>query len=466
MIDKTETGKKIAVFRKRKGLSQSALAEKLGITTQAVSKWECGQSLPDAELLAELSWLFGVSINSLLEGGGDAPSFAVRRKNSLPQKAECFLNNNDQKPLISSLAPYFTETEISEIAKQCAAGELKVDCRLTVHSKDREKSSEVDLPSLSADALSELAPFLSQAANVAIDDIPGEIRRVCEYFICPKCKKPLSISKSEETVMFTCENGHTAKFVDGVICFDTEEMEGEEWSQVFRNFDDYLQHRKEPVNPNYLRGKFSGDVVWEKLLGRKPKIILDIASGSGNGIGCFIDKIDWPCTVILTDLSYRILKWDKRYLETFRANPFVEFVYIACDCARLPIETASVDAVLSNCGFESMDDGFLDGLAESCRILKNSGAAIYNISVAEDKSSANTKKWLALTRSLGWFSDREMEEQFFELGDWLKHCENCGYAKTVCEKLYDELPAPNTNVFPFPNEIMQWMCSYVCVSTK
>ena len=113
-----------------------------------------------------------------------------------------------------------------------------------------------------------------------------------------------------------------------------------------------------------------------------------------------------------------------------------------------------------------MDDGFLDGLAESCRILKNSGAAIYNISVAENKSSANTKKWLALTRSLGWFSDKEMEEQFFELGDWLKHCENCGYAKTECEKLYDELPAPNTNVFPFPNEIMQWMCSYVCVSTK
>lgn len=105
MIDKTETGKKIAVFRKRKGLSQASLAEKLGVTTQAVSKWECGQSLPDAELLAELSWLFGVSINSLLEGAEDAPSFAVRRKNSLPQKAERFLKNSDQKPLISSLAP-------------------------------------------------------------------------------------------------------------------------------------------------------------------------------------------------------------------------------------------------------------------------------------------------------------------------------------------------------------------------
>ena len=57
-------------------------------------------------------------------------------------------------------------------------------------------------------------------------------------------------------------------------------------------------------------------------------------------------------------------------------------------------------------------------------------------------------------------------ELLTELSDWLKHCENCGYIKTECEKLYDELPAPNTNIFPFPNAVMQWMCSYVSVSTK
>lgn len=464
MIDKTETGKKIAVFRKRKGLSQSALAEKLGVTTQAVSKWECGQSLPDIELLVELSWLFDVSINSLIEKREGVTAFKASRKNSLPQQAEELLKDSDRKPIVASLTPYFTKSEISEIAKQCAAGELKADCRFSVRKEDKEKSVEVDLLSLSANTLSELAPFLAQAANIAIDDVPAEIRRICEFLICPKCKKPLTITKDEDAILFSCENEHTAKLIDGVICFDTEEMEGELWSQVFRNFDDYMEHRKEPVNPNYLRGIPAYDVVWEKLSVRKPKIILDIASGFAHGINNLYDKIDWQCTIILTDLSYRILKWDKKYFETVKANPFVEFVCIACDCANLPIETASIDVVLSSCGFESMDEDFLTGLSESRRILKNGGATIYDISVVEDKSSENTKKWLSLIRSLGWYSDSEIDEQFFELRDWLKYCENSGYTKTEYVKLYDELPAPDTNVFPFRNAIMQWMCSYVGVS--
>ena len=42
MIDKLHFGKRIAILRRKTGLSQTALAEKLGVTSQAVSKWECG----------------------------------------------------------------------------------------------------------------------------------------------------------------------------------------------------------------------------------------------------------------------------------------------------------------------------------------------------------------------------------------------------------------------------------------
>lgn len=55
-------------FRKEKQLSQEQLAELLGITTQAVSKWECSLSYPDIDLLPQLADLFGVSIDSLLRG--------------------------------------------------------------------------------------------------------------------------------------------------------------------------------------------------------------------------------------------------------------------------------------------------------------------------------------------------------------------------------------------------------------
>lgn len=67
MIQKTHFGKRIAGYRKLLGWSQSELAERLGVTPQAVSKWETGAALPDIDLLLELSHLYGVSINEMLE---------------------------------------------------------------------------------------------------------------------------------------------------------------------------------------------------------------------------------------------------------------------------------------------------------------------------------------------------------------------------------------------------------------
>ena len=58
-------GKNIAALRKAKGMTQDALAGQLGVTFQAVSKWENGQSCPDITMLPELSDLLGVSIDEL-----------------------------------------------------------------------------------------------------------------------------------------------------------------------------------------------------------------------------------------------------------------------------------------------------------------------------------------------------------------------------------------------------------------
>lgn len=68
MIQKVHFGKRIAGHRKRLGYSQAELSERLGVTSQAVSKWETGAALPDIDLLLELSHLYGVSVNELLEG--------------------------------------------------------------------------------------------------------------------------------------------------------------------------------------------------------------------------------------------------------------------------------------------------------------------------------------------------------------------------------------------------------------
>ncbi len=59
-------GKRIVQNRKRLGLTQDALAERLGVTAQAVSKWENDQSCPDITMLPRLAEIFGISTDALL----------------------------------------------------------------------------------------------------------------------------------------------------------------------------------------------------------------------------------------------------------------------------------------------------------------------------------------------------------------------------------------------------------------
>ena len=63
-MDLTIIGKQIAVLRKEKGMKQEDLGKLVGVTAQAVSKWENG-GVPDVELLPKIADLFGVSIDAL-----------------------------------------------------------------------------------------------------------------------------------------------------------------------------------------------------------------------------------------------------------------------------------------------------------------------------------------------------------------------------------------------------------------
>ena len=63
---KDQIGKSIYRYRKEKGYTQEELANRLGITFQAVSKWETAQTLPDISLLPKLSRQLEISIDKLL----------------------------------------------------------------------------------------------------------------------------------------------------------------------------------------------------------------------------------------------------------------------------------------------------------------------------------------------------------------------------------------------------------------
>lgn len=67
-MNQIEIGKFISMIRKEKKLTQKQLAEKLGITDRAISKWENGKSMPDLSLLKPLCDVLDITINELLNG--------------------------------------------------------------------------------------------------------------------------------------------------------------------------------------------------------------------------------------------------------------------------------------------------------------------------------------------------------------------------------------------------------------
>ena len=70
-------GKRIALLRKEKGMTQEDLSNAMGISPQAVSKWENDQTCPDISALPKLSKLLGVTVDELLEGKTETPAVRV-----------------------------------------------------------------------------------------------------------------------------------------------------------------------------------------------------------------------------------------------------------------------------------------------------------------------------------------------------------------------------------------------------
>lgn len=71
-------------LRKKSGLSQEELAEKLNVSRQAVSKWETGAAVPTADKLAEIADFFGVTLDMLMRG--DNSEIPQNRREDSPKK--------------------------------------------------------------------------------------------------------------------------------------------------------------------------------------------------------------------------------------------------------------------------------------------------------------------------------------------------------------------------------------------
>lgn len=138
-------GKKLKEIRKSFGLSQDELAEMMHVSRQAITKWENDNGLPDVSNLQELSKVFGLTVDYLLDNDKQLPALSMRLE----------LDKEDYKNKISMY---------SEVLKKYFGG---ADIYVLVRSK---RMSFIDViidtftipwlgPVETADALSDLSPY-------------------------------------------------------------------------------------------------------------------------------------------------------------------------------------------------------------------------------------------------------------------------------------------------------------------
>lgn len=209
MFDMNKIGKKISSLRKEKGITQMGLADKLGISFQAVSNWERGNTMPDISKLPELAEILDVTIEELLGderkgkiveevAKGDISNVeAVDLADLAPivsneqfrQAYEQTTKNNDGKidiDAIISIAPFLDEDVLYEFVKNNLSSGISisecVELAPFMNEKDLgELVNNLADQDADVDEIVELAPFskICQLAPFMSDDDINRIVRNC-----------------------------------------------------------------------------------------------------------------------------------------------------------------------------------------------------------------------------------------------------------------------------------------------
>jgi transcriptional regulator with XRE-family HTH domain len=114
-MDNNKTGKLIASQRKKKGLTQQELGDKVGVGFRAVSKWERGLTSPDITIVNELSKILGISSDELLTGKISKDHKEPKKKMSLKIKITLSIIITLLVILTSTLAYYNDKTYTYEL---------------------------------------------------------------------------------------------------------------------------------------------------------------------------------------------------------------------------------------------------------------------------------------------------------------------------------------------------------------
>ncbi len=120
--------------RKKKGLSQEEVAEKLGVSRQTISKWETEETVPDIYQAKKLAKIYGLSLDELIDADLDQKEIEEVIKNT-DEKKEAKINwTNAWSKKYPVLATYQQEVDIDKYARQIR--ETLTDLQVKYHYND------------------------------------------------------------------------------------------------------------------------------------------------------------------------------------------------------------------------------------------------------------------------------------------------------------------------------------------
>ena len=191
-------GEKIRTLRKQRGLSQEVLAEHLGVSFQAVSKWENDSTMPDVMMIPAIASFFGVSTDELfdfnlyetekkVEAIVDAYSAAWGRGGNCENPAECERILRDglkQYPgnevllncLIGTLPIPDRAEEVVELAKQLAASTRCDEIRIDAYRILAEAYKSLGEEAMCREAVGKIPEIYFSALSVKAELLDGEER--------------------------------------------------------------------------------------------------------------------------------------------------------------------------------------------------------------------------------------------------------------------------------------------------
>ena len=158
-------GALISTLRKERDIPQSALADTLGVTRQAVSKWERGEGFPDITILLSIAKLFDVSVDSLLKAGEVSSAGAAIFSQVAGSPATAETADNAAIDDIIAIAPHMKVSTLAAIADKLAEQQIDISniVQLSEFMSDNSLAkmlSTSDLDNLNDELLAKLIPFL------------------------------------------------------------------------------------------------------------------------------------------------------------------------------------------------------------------------------------------------------------------------------------------------------------------